>query len=122
MCQTLCRRPRSPVPAGRFLQHDQRRIPLRRAVGLEHLCVDDQPVGILHQQVSAVAQLRLLAVTFARQKRLRIGLRRMRLIRSPLAAKVHRGIAGIVRRHLLFVLRLKNLRPRPGLQQRAVDG
>lgn len=42
------------------------------------------------------------------------------LIRPPLAAKVHRGIAGIIRRWLLIVLRLKTLRPGPGLQQGAV--
>ena len=32
-----------------LLQHDQRRIALGRAVGLEDFGVDDQPVAILHQ-------------------------------------------------------------------------
>src|SRR5438477_712722 len=86
------------LPSRNLLQHHQRRIALCPPVGHEHFCGDDQSVAILDQQIPAVAQLGLLPITFARQLRLGIGLRCMRLIRPPLAAKVHRGIAGIVRR------------------------
>src|SRR5437667_6046448 len=98
-----------------LLQHHQRRIALCPSVGHEHFCGDDQSVAILDQQIPAVAQLGLLPITFARQLRLGIGLRCMRLIRPPLAAKAHRGIAGIVRRRRrLSLFRLKALETRPG--------
>ena len=113
---------RHRLRAGKFLQHHQRRVALRRPVGLEHFRVHDQTIAILHQQIPRVTQLRLLAFAFARQQRLGIGLRFMRFIRPPLAAKVHRGIARIVirRRRRLTFLGLKTLRSCPGFQQRAV--
>src|SRR5439155_9382298 len=52
--------------AGNPLQHNQRRIPLRRAIGHEYFCVDNQPVAILHQQIPAVTQLRLFPLASAR--------------------------------------------------------
>src|SRR2546427_3030131 len=80
------------------------------------------PLRFSTNRFPPVAQLGLLPITFARQLRLGIGLRFMRLIRPPLAAKVHRGIAGIVRRRRrLSLFRLKALETRPGFQQRAVD-
>jgi hypothetical protein len=96
-------------------------IALGGSVGLKHFRVYDQSIAILHQQVSAVAQLRLLAFDLLSQQRLGIGFRLMRLIRPLLPAKVHRGIAGIIGRWLLLVLRLETLCSRPGFQQRAVD-
>ena len=50
-----------------------------------------------------------------------IAFRRTRLIRPLLAAKVHCGVARIVRRRLFPILRLKTLGARPRSQQRAVD-
>ena len=40
---------RHRLGAAKLLQHDQRRIPLRRAVGLKHFRVHDQSVAILYQ-------------------------------------------------------------------------
>ena len=51
----------------KFLQHQQRSIALRRAVGLQSFRIHDQPVLVFHQQMPAVTQLRLLALAFARQ-------------------------------------------------------
>jgi hypothetical protein len=82
---------RQRLRTGKLLQHRQRRISLRRAVG--H--VDDQSVAVLHQQIPSIAQLGFLPLAFARQWSVGIGLRLMSLIRPSLAAKVYRGIAGI---------------------------
>jgi hypothetical protein len=101
------------------LQH-HRCIALRRPVGLKYFRVHVQSIAIFHQQVPAVTQLGLLAPALARQQGLGIGLGFVRSIR-PLATKVQRGIARIVRRRQqLFFLRLKALRARPSLQQRTI--
>ena len=52
---------RHRLRARKLLHHDQRRIALRRPVRLEHFRVHDQSVAVLHQQIPAVTQLRLLA-------------------------------------------------------------
>jgi hypothetical protein len=106
--------------AGKLFHHDQR-IAFRRPVGLEYFRIHDQPVAILDQQVPAVTQLGLLPLALARQQSVRIGLRLMGFVRG--AAKVHRGISGIVRRkRRLVLLRLETLQTRPRFQQRAVHG
>ncbi len=104
--------------ARQLLQHHQRRVALRRPVGLEHFRPHDQTVAVLHQQIPAVTQLRLLARSFARQLRLGISLRFMAVIRPLLAVKVYRRVARIIRRRsrLLFS-GLKALGSRPSLQQ-----
>ena len=107
--------------AGNLFQHHQRGIALGRPVGFPHHRIHDQPVTILHQQIAAVAQLRLLALALTRQLRLRIGLRRMRPVGPLFAVKVHRGIAGIVGGwQILAILALKTLCSRPRFQHRAV--
>jgi hypothetical protein len=50
-----------------LLQHLQRRIAFGDARGFPYPARHDQPVAILHQQISAVAQFRLLAPALARQ-------------------------------------------------------
>src|SRR5215469_16905328 len=79
------------------------------------------PVAVLHQQIPAVTQLRLLALALARHPCLRIGLRLMRFVRPLLPSKVHGRVAGIIRRSLRFLLfRLETLRSRPSFQQRPI--
>src|SRR5579864_6742582 len=65
-----------------LLQHNQRRVALRCAIGLEYFCVHDQSVSVLHQQIPAVTQLGLLPRALACQLGIGIGLRGMRLIGS----------------------------------------
>src|SRR5258708_22996221 len=110
------------TPASRnFLQHFQRGIALGRARGFPHPAVHNQTVAILHQQIPAVAQLGLLARTFARQLRFWIAFRLVRFVRALLAAIIQRGISRIIRRRrTLLVLGLKTLRAGPGFQQTSV--
>jgi hypothetical protein len=51
-----------------LLQHHQGRVALGRAVRLKHFRVHDQPVAILHQQIPAATQFRLLPLALARQQ------------------------------------------------------
>jgi hypothetical protein len=114
---------RQRLRAGKPLHHDQRRIAFRCPVRLEDFRVYDQSVAVLHQQISAVTQPGLLPLAFARQQRLGIGLGLVGLVRALLPVKVHRGIAGIIRRRSrLALLWLKALQTCPGFQQRAVHG
>jgi hypothetical protein len=101
--------------AGNLLQHQQRRIALGAPVGFQQLRVHDQPVAILHQQIAAVTQLRLLARPLARQLRVRIGLRLMGLVRALLAMKIHRRVAGIVWRRGRFCPSAENSSGSPRL-------
>src|SRR6266567_2109678 len=104
-----------------FLQHFQRGIALGRARGFPYSAVHNQAVAILHQQISAVAQLGLLARTFARHLRFWIAFRFVRFVRALLAAIIHRGISRIIRRRrTLLVLGLKTLRAGPSFQQTSV--
>ena len=58
---------RDPMTAADLLQHQQRRVPLRRPVGLIHSGVHNQALAVFHQQIPAVTQLRFFARAFARQ-------------------------------------------------------
>ena len=95
---------RHRLRARQLLQHDQRRIAFCRAIGLEHFRGHDQPVAVLHQQIPAVTQLRLLARPLARQLRLGICLRFVGIVGPLLAVKVYRRIAQIIRRRPRFPL------------------
>jgi hypothetical protein len=64
---------RHRFPPPRFLQHQQRGVALRRAVGLQSFRIHDQSVLVFHQQIAAGTQLRLLALAFACQKGILIG-------------------------------------------------
>lgn len=69
-----------------------------------------QSVGLFYRRVPAVTRLPLLAFPVARHRHIGIGFRFARLIRPPLAAKVHRRIARIVsRKRRMAVLCLKTL-------------
>src|SRR5258708_12462206 len=46
------------LPISKFLQHQQRGVALRRAIGLQSFRVHDQPIFVFHQQMAAVTQLR----------------------------------------------------------------
>jgi len=108
--------------ARKLLQHQQRCIPLSRAARLPGHGIYDQPVSVLHQQVTAIAQLRFFTLAFTRQLVLGIGVRFMRVVRAPLATETHRGVAKIIGRRLpMPVFRLKALHARPSFQQRAID-
>src|SRR6201987_2300680 len=76
-----------------LLQHHQRGISFCGSIGHKHFRVHNQPIPVFHQQVAAVTQLGLLALALTCHLGLRIGLRRMRLIRAPLPAEVYRRIA-----------------------------
>jgi len=61
-----------PAPARNLLHHSERRLRFGASGGLRNTRVDREPVAILHQHVSGVAELGFLA-TLAGQQRLRIG-------------------------------------------------
>jgi len=62
-----------------------------------------------------------VSAALARQPRIGIRRRLVRLIAALLAVKVHRGIARLIRRWLLApILALKTLLARPGFHQRTV--
>lgn len=48
------------------VEHHERRISFGRAIGLADEDVEDEPVAVLHQDVTAEAELRLLATALAR--------------------------------------------------------
>src|SRR5262244_712815 len=96
-------------------------IALGGARGFPHQARHNQAMAILHQQVPAVAQLGLLACAFAREQRFGIAFRFVRLVRTLLTVKIHRGISWIVRRRrTLLLLGLKTLHAGPRFQKRAV--
>jgi hypothetical protein len=96
-----------------LLQYQQCRIPLRSPVGLQQFRIHNESVAVLHQQTAAVIQLRLAAPRLTRQQCVRIGPRLVRLDGPLLAVRIHRRVAGIVRRRrILFILRLKALQAR----------
>src|ERR1700674_5374505 len=104
-----------------LLQQDHRRIALGGARGFPHQARYNQSVAILHQQISTVAQLRLLARAFARQQSVGIGFRFVRLVRTFLATKIHRGVSRIVRWwRTVLAFGLKTLPAGPRFQQRTV--
>src|SRR5437764_6932975 len=103
------------------VRHQHRRIAFRGAIGLQQLRIHHQAVAVLNQHIAAVGQLRLVAAALARQPRISICRRFVRFVAAPLAVKVHRGVARIIRRRLLaLVLALKTLLARPGFNQSAI--
>src|ERR1039458_8337670 len=64
-----------------LLKHQQRGLALGVAVGLGHHGGGDQAVAVLHQSVSQIGQMRLLAVALLVQPRVRVGGRFMRVYR-----------------------------------------
>src|SRR5208282_1687743 len=111
-----------PMPARELFQQRQRSLRFSAAGGLSYPAVDRQPVAILHQHVTGVAELGLLARALAGQARLGIGSRLVGVIGARFAVKVDAGVAGIVRRRLgLSVFALEALVPGPRLDQRAID-
>src|SRR6202167_6068648 len=84
-----------------LLHHDQRRIPLRCAIGLQQLYLGHQSVSVLHQHMPAVAEFGLFPRALLHQQRICIRRGRMRLVAALLSVKIHRWIAAIVRRWLL---------------------
>src|SRR5436305_10716877 len=103
------------------VRHQHRRIAFRGAIGLQQLRIHHQAVAVLNQHIAAVGQLRLVAAALARQPRISICRRFVRFVAAPLAMKVHRGIARIIRRRpLALVLALNTLLARPRFNQSAV--
>src|SRR5438093_588842 len=86
----------APRP-GAGLHHLQRRLAFRRPAGQSQARLHHQPVPVLHQRVTQVAQLGFLPLGLFVDPRVRIGGRLMRLVRALLAPEIHRGVAGIVR-------------------------
>ena len=116
-------KPALTVPAGNrpSSQHHQRRIPFRRAVGLEHLRVHDQPIAVLGQKIAVVAEPGFLAVALSRQQSIGIRGGRVSSFAPFLPVEVHGGIAGIVRGRILFlILGLKALQACPCFDQRSI--
>ena len=98
------------------LGHQERRIPFRRPAALLQFGVHHQPVAVLDQKIAAVCQLRLMPTALARQSRLRIRLRFVRVVTALLAVKVDGRIAWIIRRRgfaPVFSLKALLARPRP---------
>ena len=114
------------------LEHQQRSLTLGIAVGLGRHGGGDQAVAVLHQRVSQIRQVRLLAVALLVQPRVRVGGRFMGIVRAFVAVEV-RASAAIVVRSVLgaeALVRGPGLSPHgrtpvrgdPDLDQRAVHG
>jgi len=99
-----------------LLQHHRSRIALSTPVGFQQFRVNDESIPVLHQQISAIAQLRILARAPARHLLILVRLRLMGLDRALFSMKARRWITGIVRRRALVLsLRLKTFHADPGL-------
>src|SRR6516165_1894519 len=95
----------------------------RSRLALEHRAHADvhaQPVAVLHERVSAKAQLGFLAGALAGRECLRITGRSMRIVGALRAAEIHS--APTIRRRWRTVFGLEALLSRPRLDQRAVHG
>ena len=79
-----------------LLGHLQGGFPFGRPRGWSQSGGGHQPVAVLHQHVSLIAQLGFLARSFPVEPRLRIGLGLVRLVAALLAVEVHRRVARIV--------------------------
>jgi hypothetical protein len=89
------------------------------AGGLGHATVDRNSVAILHQHVTGVAELGLLARALAGQAGLGIGGRLVSVVAASLAMEVHARVARIVRRSLwVSVFALEALVAGPGRECR----
>src|SRR5262249_16256992 len=110
-----------------ILDHVEGGRAFRRAVGLGHPRIDDEPVAVLRHQMSHVTELGFLAGPLAEQPGIRVGGRGMRVVLAPFAMEVALGIAPaattltFARRRVSAVLRHKALHARPCFDQRAVD-
>jgi hypothetical protein len=98
-----------------IVEQDGRDLAFRAAVGSARHRVDNQAAPILDGQMARVREPRLVSVAFARQLRVRIRRRGMRVVRPRLAVE----IAPVAIRPA--VLPLKTLLARPRLDQRPVD-
>ena len=116
----LVRSHREPIRTRQLLQHHQRRIALRRTVGLKDLRVHHQSIAVFRQQIRIEAQLRLLAIALPRQHGIGIGGGLVSLVAALLSVEIYAGVTGIVGRILLLILALKALQAGTGFQQRAV--
>jgi hypothetical protein len=108
--------PLAPLP----LQHRLGSFLLRRARSLGDPHVHQKTIAILHQEMSSIAEFRLLPSTLAHQPTLRIRRRLMGLVASLLPMKVHRGIPRVsIGRSLRAPLSLgpETLQARPSFDQ-----
>ena len=85
-------------PAPQVRGHREGRLAFRESRRLTHTGVDDEPMPVLHEDVSLIGELRLVPVTLAAQPGLGIRGGGVRGVRPPLPVKVHRRIARIVGR------------------------
>jgi len=109
---------------GVVVDHVERDGAFGGAIGLGQSCIDDEPVAVLHHQVPHMAEFCFLAGTLAKQPRVRVGGRRMRVILAFLTMEVALGIAAAAAFsswRFTLVLGHKTLHAGPGLDQRAVD-
>src|SRR5271165_3087193 len=96
------------------------------AIGLRQPGVDDQAVAVLGHQMAHMAELGLLAGSLAKQTRVRVGRRGMRVVPAFLAVKVAFGIASAAtcavsrRGRAAAILGNEALHARPSLDQRPV--
>src|SRR5208337_3170794 len=105
-----------------FFHHRDGRLRFGAAGGLGYAASDRNAVAVLHQHVSGVAELGLLACTLAGQAGLGIGGRLVSGVAAPLTVEVNAGVARIVRRSLwVSAFALEALVAGPDLDQRAVD-
>ena len=79
------------------IRHQDRRIGLRRSIGLRQHRVHDEPVPVLHHDMAQVTQLRFAAARLLIEPRIGIGLRCVRIIGTLLTMKARTTAAG--RRH-----------------------
>ena len=108
---------------GHGREQQQRRLALGGPGGRGRTDVGHQAMPIVEQHVPHVRQLGLLAAALPIELRIRIGRRRVRLVRPRLPMKVDRGVARIIgRRRRAAVLALKTLQARPRFEQRPIDG
>ena len=68
--------------------HPRRGLAFGIAIGDRRHGIGDQPVSVLDQQVTEIRQPRFGALRFSIQPRVRIGLRRVRLVRPRLAMEI----------------------------------
>ena len=106
-----------------LFHHRQRGLRLCPALRQVHAAIDCDTIAVLHQHMASVAELRLLARSFARQPGFGIGGRLMGRVGALLAMKIYRGIARVVRGlPVRAVLALETFVAGPRLNQGAVYG
>ena len=121
---TLVGAQRDPTPARNSPHHRHRRLRFGAPSGLSHTTVNCQAITVLHQHVSGVTELGLLALTLTGQQRLGIGSGLVGVVAASFAMKVDPRVAGILGRRGLrigVVFAFEALVSRPGLDQGAID-